>query len=149
MKTALSGSGDGSGDSDPPEDVIVPRAWFSRATIDIIGIAGMGRDFGVIRNDNVPVYGFFRRMLRPVRHARLLRFLSTLMPIWLMENLPLRRNSDIVIVTQGMRQICRQLIADKKTKLDDGEPVGLDILSVALKSGGFTQEELVDQLMTL
>ncbi|MCJ1484573.1 hypothetical protein MMC06_004744 [Schaereria dolodes] len=48
-----------------------------------------------------------------------------------------------------IRRTCRQLIRQKQAKLDNKEKrVDVDILSVALESGGFTEDNLVDQLMT-
>ena len=49
---------------------------------------------------------------------------------------------------QFIRATCAGLIKEKKQKLARKELADLDILSVALESGGFTDENLVDQLMT-
>jgi cytochrome P450 len=47
-----------------------------------------------------------------------------------------------------IRATCRDLIREKKEKLARKELDDVDILSVALESGGFSEDNLVDQLMT-
>lgn len=51
--------------------------------------------------------------------------------------------------SETIKRVCRQLIAGKKKALDEkGKRVDVDILSVAIESGGFSDEDLVNQLMT-
>ena len=58
-------------------------------------------------------------------------------------------NSNIVEAIQVIKRVCRQLIQQKQEKLDRKEKrVDVDILSVALESGGFSEEGLVNQMMT-
>ena len=47
-----------------------------------------------------------------------------------------------------IKQTCRDSITAKKATMEKGGQVGIDILSVALESGGFTDENLVSQMMT-
>ena len=44
--------------------------------------------------------------------------------------------------------MCFDLINEKREKLASGKATGKDILSVAIESGGFSDEDLVNQLMT-
>ncbi|GLB03571.1 hypothetical protein AtubIFM57258_008810 [Aspergillus tubingensis] len=75
--------------SHPSTGVLDIADWANRATLDMIGIAGMGRDFGAIHDSNADL----------VREYTL-------------------------------------------------QPEHRDILSVALQNGGFSEEGLIDQLMT-
>jgi cytochrome P450 len=60
----------------------------------------------------------------------------------------MKRNGEIEAAAAVIRSTCRQQIRAKKEKLEKDELTDIDILSVALKSGGFTEEQLVDQMMT-
>ncbi len=59
----------------------------------------------------------------------------------------IKRNSDISSSSGIIRKHCLELINLKKQKID-AEDDSKDILGVALRSGTFSEEQLVDQLMT-
>ncbi|KAI5466428.1 cytochrome P450 [Mariannaea sp. PMI_226] len=123
-------------------------SWASRVTLDIIGVAGMGRDFGAIRDENSPLSNTYRSVFKPSRQAQILNLLGLFVPLWLVNMLPVQRNGDIRQAASEIRAVCRDLIREKKLKMVNKEEADVDILSVALESGGFTDENLVDQLMT-
>lgn len=136
--------------ADAPKDVAVLEVgeWASRATLDIIGVAGMGQNFGAIKDPNTLLNRTYRKVFKPSRQAAILGLLNLFLPHIIVRNLPIKRNGEIEEATAIIRQSCRELIKDKKSKLEKKELHDPDILSVALESGGFTDEQLVDQLMT-
>ncbi|KAI1458004.1 cytochrome P450 [Annulohypoxylon moriforme] len=122
--------------------------WGSRVTLDIIGLAGFGQDFGSIQDPNAELSQTYRNVFKPSRQAQRLAFLNLIFPNWFLARLPIQRNNDINAAAETIRNVCRRLIREKKEKLARKELKDLDILSVALESGIFTDENLVDQLMT-
>jgi cytochrome P450 len=132
----------------PAETVIEVGEWVSRATLDIIGVAGMGQDFGAIRDPNTELNITYRTVFKPSRAAQILGLLNLLLPGWFVRNLPVKRNGEIEEAASVIRTTCRKLIQAKVAKLKNGALTDVDILSVALESGGFTEENLVDQMMT-
>ncbi|KAF4977395.1 hypothetical protein FZEAL_6072 [Fusarium zealandicum] len=134
--------------SEQQETKVEVSSWASRATLDIIGVAGMGRDFGAIRDPDSVLARTYRQIFKPSRQAQLLAFIGLFIPPQVINKLPFRRNEDINNAAAEIRVVCRDLIQEKKAKLAKKEEPGLDILSVAIESGGFTDENLVDQLMT-
>lgn len=122
--------------------------WASRCTLDIIGVAGLGRDFGAIRDENSDIVRTYQHLFMPSRQARILALVGTVVPVWLLNLLPLRRNEDVREAAKTIRALCRDLVLEKKAKLASKGETGVDILSVALESGHFSDENLVDQLMT-
>lgn len=123
--------------------------WTSRATLDIIGLAGMGQDFNAIQDPENELYTTYQTVFQPSKGARFLGLLSGFIPFGLVKILPFRRNLQIFQASNTIRRVCRQLIDQKREILDRKEKKsGVDILSVALESGGFTAEKLVDQMMT-
>lgn len=133
---------------DATTTVLEVNGWASRCTLDIIGMAGMGVDFGAIQDENNPLAQTYSRLARPTRQAKVLIVLGTLLPGWLLNHLPIKRNEDINAAAQRIRSVCRDLIREKKQRTAAGELTDADILSVALESGLFSDEQLVDQLMT-
>ncbi|TWU77868.1 hypothetical protein ED733_004054 [Metarhizium rileyi] len=140
---AMSATADGDGVAtlDAPE-------WANRCTLDIIGLAGMGVDFGSIKDPTNPLATTYRSLMGTQGQNGLLRVLLILLPTWLVSRIPLRRNEVVHNANQTIRDVCRDLIRDKKRRMANKEPTDVDILSVALGSGLFSDENLVDQLMT-
>ncbi|QYT02516.1 Cytochrome P450 [Trichoderma simmonsii] len=123
--------------------------WASRVTLDIIGVAGLGRDFHAIQDDNSDIVQTYKFLFKPRPPAKFLVFLATLVPTWLLQRLPLERNRAIDGASQKIKSVCRDLIREKREKMMAHKGrTDVDILSVAIESGQFTDENLVDQLMT-
>ncbi|USP79523.1 hypothetical protein yc1106_06797 [Curvularia clavata] len=135
--------------SDPSaSSVIEIVSWSSRATLDIIGVAGVGKDFDALTNPDTELNETYRQIFASNRGARLVQVLLGLLPHWVAVNLPLKQNDEIGNAVRTIKNVARDLIRSKREKLQKGEEKGLDILSVAMESGGFTDEDLVNQLMT-
>lgn len=129
--------------------VIEIGGWGSRAALDIIGVAGMGQDFDAIDNPDTELNATYRKVFQPSRQQQIMGFLGLVLPQWFLRSLPLAHNHNIVEASQTIKKVCRQLIRQKQEKLDRKQKrVDVDILSVALESGGFSEEELVNQMMT-
>jgi cytochrome P450 len=125
--------------------VIEVGNWASRVTLDIIGVAGLGHDFGAIKNPNSELNETYRSLFAPSKQAQTMSILGQFLPERLLTMLPVKRNDDINAASRYIRSVCRGLIQEKKQKSARADH---DILSVALESGGFSDEDLVDQLMT-
>lgn len=134
-------------DVDGETDVEI-NSWASRATLDIIGVAGMGRDFGAIRDADSPLAKTYSSVFKPSKQGQMLALMGFLVPLWLVNKLPVQRNDVMQQAASEIRAVCRDLIREKKAKMANKEEADVDILSVALESGGFGDENLVDQLMT-
>ncbi|KZL87821.1 cytochrome p450 [Colletotrichum incanum] len=132
----------------PNTAVLEIGSWASRTTLDIIGMAGMGRDFGAIRDPSNPLAQTYQHVFKPSRQAQLLALLGMLLPGPIVHHLPFQRNGDIAKAANTIRATCRELIREKQEKRERKQLTDIDILSVALESGCFTEDNLVDQMMT-
>ncbi|KAJ9628385.1 hypothetical protein H2204_009222 [Knufia peltigerae] len=136
-------------DSDrKPHDVVEVSEWSSRATLDIIGLAGMGQDFRALQDPDNELNRVYRSVFQPDRTARILGLLQFFIPRIIIQNLPLARNRSVQAASAVARNTCRRLVEQKKRRMANKEPMDPDIISVALESGGFTDEKLVDNMMT-
>ncbi|KAL7789456.1 cytochrome P450 [Trichoderma ceciliae] len=123
--------------------------WASRVTLDIIGVAGLGKDFNAIQDETNDLVQTYQFLFKPRPPAKILVVLGTLVPTWLLHRLPLKRNQLADGAARTIKNLCRDLIREKKDKMmANKERTDVDILSVAIESGQFTDENLVDQLMT-
>lgn len=135
-------------DTKEPSNIIEAGNWSSRATLDIIGLAGMGQDFNAIEDPTNKLSVTYASVFNPPRSARLLQFAGMFLPHWLLRSLPIKRNGELEAASRLIKQTCRDLIVLKKARMEKGVAPEVDILSVALESGGFSDENLVSQMMT-
>lgn len=133
--------------------IIVVRGWAVRTTLDIIGVAGMDHDFGALQNPNNSLGRHYRKMRwDPSRWQMLLGFILSLFtrraPIIVLE-IPTKKKKEAKEASQYIRDVSRKIIQEKQAKLKTEDADGnVDIISVALKSSVFPDENLVDQMMT-
>ena len=123
-------------------------SWASRVTLDIIGLAGMGKDFNAIQDPSAELNDCYRRVFQPERGQRRMQLLGLLLPWWLISRIPSKRNTEVQEARALIRRVARDMIVEKKAKLEKSNLHDVDILSVAITSGGFSDENLIDQLMT-
>lgn len=136
---------------DEEDNTVQIRNWASRATLDIIGVAGMDHDFDSLRDPSNPLsLGYKKIFTPPGFFSKILIIISILLiPGKYMQKLPTKRNKDIHEGGETIRDVARQTIREKKEKMKDPDAQqSVDIVSVALRSGTFDDENLVDQLMT-
>ena len=135
-------------DSKDPS-VVEIGGWSSRAALDIIGVAGMDYDFKAIQNPDTELNATYRKVFTPSRSGRILGFLSFFLPQLVVRAIPATHNNNVAEASNTIKRIARDLIRKKQAKLDKHEKrTEVDILSVALESGRFSEENLVNQMMT-
>ncbi|KAL8719730.1 MAG: hypothetical protein Q9225_003300 [Loekoesia sp. 1 TL-2023] len=122
--------------------------WVSRATLDIIGLAAFGHDFETIKHPSSSLAVTYRKILSPNRWSQLLGFLNFFMPAWFWRLLPIQHTSELTKGSNTIKAICRHMIQAKRTQLASQVYPVRDILSIAIASGGFSEDDLVNQLMT-
>ena len=129
--------------------VLELQTWFSRAALDIIGVAGMGQDFGALQDADGGLSKSYQNMLAETKSRFILQTISVILPQWIVRRIPVAHNRNLAEGSQKIMAVARQLIRDRMQKLKDGEKrSGIDIISVAMDSGIFTDEELANQAMT-
>ncbi|THY25748.1 cytochrome P450 monooxygenase [Aureobasidium pullulans] len=130
--------------------------WTSRATLDIIGVATIGKSFGAIEDDQSELYRTYQTLFKQDWQTRMIGLLNFILPFWFLRALPIPRNVKVEKARVYLSKICFEMLAEKRSKIaaakekDKSDEIagGIDILSVAMQSGGFTDGQVVDQLLT-
>ncbi|OAQ59681.1 cytochrome P450 78A3 [Pochonia chlamydosporia 170] len=125
--------------------------WSSRATLDIIGVSGMDRDFNSLQDPTNKLNQTYKSVFNPGRVGNLLRLVGIFVPISLLRLLPLKRNAVIRDAVSYIKSVCRDLIVEKRERLSTEKKASkadIDIISVALESDAFSDDDLVNQMMT-
>ncbi|RMZ83220.1 hypothetical protein DV738_g1199, partial [Chaetothyriales sp. CBS 135597] len=122
--------------------------WASRATLDIIGAAGMGQDFNSLAQPDSELNRAYQRLFAPNGQAVLVAALQFFIPRFILQRIPLQRNSDLANAAHVARSTSAQLIEQKRIVMKSEKSLPPDIISTALSSGAFTDGQLVDNMMT-
>lgn len=138
------------GIKDDDDRTVVIRGWASRVTLDIIGVTGMDRDFGTLKNPNNDLNKVYRKLfVPPSKNMRIFSQFGYFVSPTILQRLPLPRNKTLADCQDYLRKVIREMILQKKEMMKSaGEKTQTDIIGVALQSGAFTDENLIDQMMT-
>ncbi|KAE8451134.1 hypothetical protein EG329_004806 [Mollisiaceae sp. DMI_Dod_QoI] len=129
------------------EGIVEVNHWATKVTMDIIGLAGLGRDFNTLYSLEDELVSSYEEILEPTAEKALYFTANMLLPHALINKLPWKLNQRLKVTMATLRGACRQLIRDRK-KMKRSEKDGLDILSLLIKSNNFADDMLVDQLLT-
>lgn len=131
-----------------PTSILEINQWASRVTMDIIGAAGLGREFHALINSDDELMKNYEEILEPTTEKKAYFILNILFPQALIRSLPWKINKTMRETTTNLRNICHQLLREKKELLKTQGQDQIDILSLLLKSNDFSDEQLIDQLLT-
>ncbi|KAI9926823.1 hypothetical protein ASPWEDRAFT_177164 [Aspergillus wentii DTO 134E9] len=137
----------------PEDNVIQVSDFASRVTLDIVAVAGMDHDFDSLRNPANELNKQFRRIFaQPSTAMKIIALLGIFVfDLRVVQMLPFKRNRECEEGSRVIRDVARQMVREKKERMENKTTTpkdGVDIISVALKSGSFSEENLVDQMMT-
>ena len=112
----------------------------------------MGRDFQSLTHSENKVADSFLAILEPSREKIAFLAVNFTLPQWLVQRIPWRLNQVIENEVGFLRRLCHQTVADKRIALQqsktDHEELEADILGSMMQCGDFTDNELVDQMLT-
>jgi cytochrome P450 len=130
------------------EGVLEINHWANKAAMDIIGIAGLGREFNSLYSAEDELIDNYQAILEPSYEKGLYFAAFLTLPRGLVTRLPWKLNQKLIDATTALRTICRQLVWDKTEAVKSQKEQQIDILSLLIKSNNFADEMLVDQLLT-
>jgi cytochrome P450 len=128
--------------------VIELTNWASKVTLDIIGIAGMGRALNVVEKADDPLQELYEELLEPDREKITFAMLSLAFGFPFIRMFPWKMNDLFIYLTSSLDNICRDLIREKREAIVKKDDDHFDILSLLIKSNNFDDEVLKDQLLT-
>lgn len=131
-----------------PQGVVEINHWSNKATMDIIGVAGLGRDFNALKNPDDELLKNYEEILEPTTEKGIYFAVNVLLPHRLIAMLPWKLNDRLKVTTGTLKKFCLELIRDKKEIIKAHGEENVDILSLLIKSNNFADENLVDQLLT-
>jgi cytochrome P450 len=122
--------------------------YSTQVTLDIIGLAGLGRDIGSLRHSDDELVQNYEEILEPTTEKAVYFLLHMIFPGWLVSALPWKLNDRVRITTSNLKRICTDFVVQKKSNMKLASEESRDILSIMIRSNDFSDENLVDQLLT-
>jgi cytochrome P450 len=133
---------------DKSEKVLDMTHYSTQVTLDIIGLAGLGRDICSLRNSDDELIETYEEILEPSAEKGIYFVLHLLFPQWLIHALPWGLNKRVKITAANLKRICTDFVEDKKARMKLEGQESVDILSIMMRSNNFSDQGLVDQLLT-
>lgn len=133
-----------------PDAKINFREYVSRATLDNIGLAGMGHDFQTLKEPDNELRNHYRKLiLDPTRMFSWVGLMSRYIDMRALLNLPIKKLVEVKQSSVYLRGVTSKVIHERTERLrtNKGE-ADKDIITVALSSGIFDHGHLVDHVMT-
>jgi cytochrome P450 len=127
--------------------VIDINTWAPKITLDMIGIAGLGHDLNTLKHSEDELVKCYDMILEPTLEARMLFTISVLGAPWMPKLLPWDIERRFQHATDSLRSCCGELVRAKRAMISTSSG-GPDLLSGLIQSNNFSDEELIDQLLT-
>ena len=131
-------------------DKIEFNDWTTRVTLDIIGIAGFGRDFNSVNNDRDELVENYEELLKPeVSNVAYFgssmvfpqRFINLVMP---------HKDKKLTGITNTITEYALGLVKERREQLKyKASEERFDILSQIVGSNVFSDQEIVFQILTM
>ena len=121
--------------------------WGNLVTMDIIGLAAMGRDIDSLRNAKDPLTDNYEEVLEPTTEKQLW-FVANILAPSITPLLPWKVNYRFQQITHDLTELCLEQVRVRKAGLKANSGMQKDILSLLLQTGNFSDQQLVDQMLT-
>nr|POE74308.1 cytochrome p450 97b3, chloroplastic [Quercus suber] len=135
-------------DADGKTGVVEVNHWANMVTMDIIGMAAMGRDFRTMRSGQDPLIENYEELLEPTREKQIYFAANILGPSPIIRKLPWRMNETSKRIETNLARICIELVREKKQAMKTESDSHKDILSLLIRTNNFSDRQLADQLLT-
>jgi cytochrome P450 len=123
--------------------------WATRVSLDVIGVAGLGREFNMLKNPEDQLFRAYEYLSEPSLEKIVYFFLCSRFSYQLVQRLPFwRLNVTFREQIESIRRIAQDLVREKREAIIGKGDDNFDILSLLIQSDNFSDAELVDQLLT-
>lgn len=134
-------------DEKPSSAIVELTTWANKVTLDIIGVACLGRNLNTLEKSNDPLQETYEALLEPSREKVLFAALGMAFGRGFLRFLPWKMNQTFDHLTSSLSDMCGPMIQEKRDALERGDE-HFDILSLLIKTNNFSDTALKDQLLT-
>lgn len=124
-------------------------AFASRVALDMIGTAGLGRDFGAIQDGDIPLAKVLSEVFEPKKHALIVDLFYMLFLGPIISLLPGERNSVLAQASRTVKEICRDIVREKRESVigeKQRQVSNCDITSALMRDPSLEDDAVVEQM---
>jgi len=122
--------------------------WGTRVSLDIIGQAGLGRDFNALKDSDDQLAKDYEMLTELTMEKILWCFLNSKLSLGVVQMFPWPLNTLMRERVTSVRRICSELVQDKRNAIEKKGEEHFDILSLLIKSNNFSDTQLNEQVLT-
>lgn len=122
--------------------------WTNRATLDMIGIAGLGHNFQTLKMTGDPIIKVYEELLNPSSEQLVFSLMTILLGYGITRHIPVRAAGLFKRSIDILNEECMKILQEKKKAVLEKADEHYDLLSLLIKSDTFSDRQLVDQLLT-
>lgn len=137
------------GDLKRPTGVTDIEYWAPKATLDIIGVAGLGRDFNSLEHSEDKIVRLYEELTSFTPAVRNLAMAYLILGERVAKVLLPRTAYNQIRTVQQLRHLCENFVQEKRVQISTEGDKSVDSLAQLIKANVFTDLELVDQLLTI
>jgi cytochrome P450 len=145
VKADILNSGDSTGKNGFMLDV---SEWASKATLDIIGVAALGYEFNTLHSSDNELAHEYQWLFTTDRMKVVWMLTNIIAPRSIVKWIPWKIEKKVMNVSINLRRICGNLVSGKRQDMKVESTESVDILAHLIRSNNFSDDELVDQLLT-
>ncbi|KIA75999.1 Cytochrome P450 [Aspergillus ustus] len=123
--------------------------WANRATMDIIGLSALGKDFGCLDGAKSELFETYQEIFTWAPEKDFFMALNRILPTGFVQWVPWKVNERIDATSATLREICRGLVRERIDQVGKSDGKGEDLIARMIGMGGWEVEELVEQLLTI
>lgn len=128
--------------------VVEISSWASKVTLDIIGVAALGRDLDSVKKGDDPL----QQLYESVTDTSMKKVIFTIMGLALgfktLSFFPWKLSTQFFSESISLHSICRDMVKEKTEAIAKKEDDHFDILSLLIKANNMDDEALKDSLLT-
>jgi cytochrome P450 len=129
--------------------VVEVNRWASRATLDIIGVAALGRNLNALHDTDDELVQLYEWIFYMDIKKKIWFVVHFLFPKKLIDLAPWKTNRDIMAKSVDLRRVCAKLVDEKRNEMAKESHESVDTLAHLIRSNNFSDHDLVDQLLTI
>lgn len=122
--------------------------WSTKVTLDMIGVAALGRDFNTLENSDDILVQSYEELLDPTPGKIALYILTSCQLPFLNKFIPGKVEKRFHLATATLRETCFNFLREKRHDLASDKGISTDVLTKLIETNEFADIELVDQLLT-
>ncbi|KAL2819830.1 cytochrome P450 [Aspergillus granulosus] len=123
--------------------------WANRATMDIIGLAALGKEFGCLDGARSELFETYQEIFTWAPEKDVFMALNRIVPRGFVQWLPWKVNERIDITSATLRELCRALVRERIDEFRRSNGEGEDLVARMIRMEGWEAEGLVEQLLTI